>query len=86
MLRAFWESLKPLVFPMLILAIVSVIPNLLQSGLMFSTSSLMPFEIYEIARKPSPLRIAILVLNAGIVIYLIIALRKEHQVRGRRSA
>jgi uncharacterized membrane protein (DUF2068 family) len=51
-----------------------------------ATSSLMPFEIYEIASKPGPLRIAIFVLNASIVIYLIIALRKEHQVRGRRSA
>ncbi len=46
-----------------------------------ATSSLVPFEIYELAHRISPLRIAIFVLNVGIVIYLIVALRKEHQAR-----
>jgi uncharacterized membrane protein (DUF2068 family) len=43
-----------------------------------ATSSLIPFEIFEIARKTSLLRIFLLVLNVGIVIYLIASLRKEH--------
>jgi uncharacterized membrane protein (DUF2068 family) len=46
-----------------------------------ATSSLIPFEIYEIARKSTLLRIALFLLNVGIVIYLIVALRKEHQAR-----
>ena len=46
-----------------------------------ATSSLVPFEIYEIAHKISLLRIAIFVLNVGIVIYLIVTLRKERQAR-----
>jgi uncharacterized membrane protein (DUF2068 family) len=43
-----------------------------------ATSALVPFEIIEIARKMSLLRISILILNLCIVIYLIAALRKEH--------
>ena len=46
-----------------------------------ATSSLIPFEIYEIARRFTLLRIALFLLNVGIVIYLIVALRKEHQAR-----
>jgi len=46
-----------------------------------ATSSLVPFEIFEIARKMSLLRISLLVVNLGIVIYLIATLRKEHAVR-----
>jgi uncharacterized membrane protein (DUF2068 family) len=49
-----------------------------------ATSSLIPFEIYEIARKMSGLRISFLLLNVGIVIYLIVALRIEHAARSRR--
>lgn len=43
-----------------------------------ATSTLVPFEIYEIARRPTPLRFAFFFLNVGIVIYLIVILRKEH--------
>ena len=50
-----------------------------------ATSSLVPFEIYEIAHKISLLRIAIFVLNVGIVIYLIVTLRKERQARTGHS-
>jgi uncharacterized membrane protein (DUF2068 family) len=46
-----------------------------------STSTLVPFEIYEIAQKPTYLRFALFLLNVGIVIYLIITLRKEHLQR-----
>jgi uncharacterized membrane protein (DUF2068 family) len=35
-----------------------------------ATGSLIPLEIYEIVREPRPLRILILVLNIGVVIYL----------------
>jgi uncharacterized membrane protein (DUF2068 family) len=46
-----------------------------------ASSLLIPFEIYEIIQKPRALRIFILIVNAGIVIYLIAALRKEHAMR-----
>ncbi len=46
-----------------------------------ATSSLIPFEVYEIIRKFTVLRIALFALNVGIVIYLILALRKEHRAR-----
>jgi uncharacterized membrane protein (DUF2068 family) len=51
-----------------------------------ATGSLIPFEIYEIARKPSPVRITLFVLNVAIVIYLIITLRKDRRARARDSA
>jgi uncharacterized membrane protein (DUF2068 family) len=46
-----------------------------------ATSSLIPFEIYEIVRRLSLLRVSLLVLNVGIVIYLIVTLRREHRAR-----
>ena len=51
-----------------------------------ATSSLIPFEIYEIARKFSPIRVALFVLNVAIVIYLIVTLRKDRRERSRDSA
>jgi uncharacterized membrane protein (DUF2068 family) len=51
-----------------------------------ATSSLIPFELYEIYKKPSLPRIVLLVLNLAIVIYLIVALRAEHRDRGDRPA
>ena len=51
-----------------------------------ATSTLVPFEIYEIAKRPTPLRFAIFVLNVGIVIYLIAILRKEHIRRAQHAA
>ena len=50
-----------------------------------ATSSLVPFEIYEIAKKPTPLRFSLFLLNIGIVIYLIVTLRKEHANQARHS-
>jgi uncharacterized membrane protein (DUF2068 family) len=47
----------------------------------FATSSLIPFEIYEIIQKHSVPRIAILIVNIGIVAYLIVQLRKHHTAR-----
>jgi uncharacterized membrane protein (DUF2068 family) len=46
-----------------------------------ATSSLIPFEIYEIVRRPTVLRGSLFVLNVGIVIYLIVTLRREHKAR-----
>ena len=48
-----------------------------------ATSSLVPFEIYEIAKKPTLLRISLFLLNVGIVIYLIATLSKEHAMRAK---
>jgi len=47
------------------------------------TSSLLPFEIYEIARRPNPLRIGVLVVNAAILAYLVVELVKERRERLR---
>jgi uncharacterized membrane protein (DUF2068 family) len=44
--------------------------------IILATSSLIPLECYEIVRRPSLVRIAALVLNLGIVVYLIINRRK----------
>jgi uncharacterized membrane protein (DUF2068 family) len=51
-----------------------------------ATGSLVPFEIYEIARRFTPIRVALFVLNVAIVIYLIITLRKDRRERSHRTA
>ncbi len=51
-----------------------------------ATSTLVPFEIYEIAKKPTALRFALFLLNIGIVVYLIVTLRKEHKNRAEYPA
>ncbi len=35
-----------------------------------ATSSLIPVEVYEIVREPRPIRIVILLINLGVVVYL----------------
>ena len=45
----------------------------------FITGSLIPFEAYEVFRKPTALRLLILALNAAIVAYLVLQLRKSHR-------
>jgi uncharacterized membrane protein (DUF2068 family) len=50
-----------------------------------ASTLLIPFEIYEIFEKPRALRVALLILNAGIVVYLIAALRKERAIRAKRQ-
>jgi uncharacterized membrane protein (DUF2068 family) len=52
----------------------------------FATGSLIPFEIYEIFQKLSLPRIAILIVNIGIVVYLTIQLRKHHAARAKSAA
>jgi uncharacterized membrane protein (DUF2068 family) len=44
-----------------------------------ATGLLLPLEVYEIARKPSPLRIAVFVANLGILVYLIVRLVQERR-------
>jgi uncharacterized membrane protein (DUF2068 family) len=44
------------------------------------TGSLVPLEIYEIYRHPNWVKVAVLVINLGIVAYLI------SRIRGRRTA
>jgi uncharacterized membrane protein (DUF2068 family) len=46
-----------------------------------ATGSLIPFEIYEIARRFTIIRVALFILNVAIVIYLIITLRKDRRER-----
>jgi uncharacterized membrane protein (DUF2068 family) len=51
-----------------------------------ATGSLIPFEIYEIYRKFTAIRVVLFLLNVAIVIYLIITLRKDRRERARDSA
>jgi len=49
-----------------------------------ATTSFIPFEVWEIVKKLSALRVALVMLNIAIVIYLIVRLNREH--RSRRFA
>jgi uncharacterized membrane protein (DUF2068 family) len=40
------------------------------------TSSLVPVEIYEIHHHPTPLKVAVLIINVAIVAYLIVRIRR----------
>jgi uncharacterized membrane protein (DUF2068 family) len=44
------------------------------------TGSLVPVEVYEIHRHPTPLRFTVLVVNLAIVGYLIYRIRSENSV------
>ena len=50
-----------------------------------ATSSLIPFEFYEIVQRPTLLRVSLFVVNIGIVIYLAATLRREHRARAGSS-
>lgn len=41
------------------------------------TGSLLPFEIYELAKGASAAKIAAIVINAAVVVYLVIRVRKR---------
>jgi uncharacterized membrane protein (DUF2068 family) len=47
----------------------------------FATGSLIPFELYEIYRKFTYIRVGLFIVNVAIVIYLIITLRKDRRER-----
>ena len=51
-----------------------------------ATSSLIPVEIYEIARHPSLNKVLVIVLNVAILAYLIWRLRRESAPRHARRA
>ena len=51
-----------------------------------ATGSLIPFELYEIARKLTLIRVTLFVVNVAIVIYLIYILRKDRRERVADSA
>jgi uncharacterized membrane protein (DUF2068 family) len=51
-----------------------------------ATGSLIPFEIYEIARKFTLVRVALFVVNVAIVFYLIAILSKDRKQRAADSA
>lgn len=40
-----------------------------------------PFELYELSRGVTPLRLGMLVLNLGVVGYMVLALRRTRQTR-----
>ncbi|MBV8519231.1 MAG: DUF2127 domain-containing protein [Acidobacteria bacterium] len=44
-----------------------------------ATSSFIPFEIYEIVKEVTALRIAMLVVNVAIVVYLIVQVKRHHR-------
>ena len=46
-----------------------------------STASLMPIEILEIYKRPSAARVALLLVNLGVVAYLVRELRRMHGER-----
>ncbi|HEX4006171.1 MAG TPA: DUF2127 domain-containing protein [Acidobacteriaceae bacterium] len=45
------------------------------------TGSLIPLEIYEICRHPTAVRILVLILNAAIVVYLLVRIRRDRSQR-----
>jgi uncharacterized membrane protein (DUF2068 family) len=47
------------------------------------TSSLVPLEVYEIYRHPTPIKIIVLVINIAIVGYLLYRIAKEPRKQGR---
>lgn len=52
------------------------------------TSSLVPLEVYEIHRHPTPVKIVVLVINIAVVVYLLYRIAKEprdQQGRGNRQ-
>jgi uncharacterized membrane protein (DUF2068 family) len=46
-----------------------------------ATSALVPFEIYEIVHKVNVLKISVLVVNLGFVVYVALKLREERRQR-----
>jgi uncharacterized membrane protein (DUF2068 family) len=56
-----------------------------------ATSALVPFEIYEVVQKSNPpqillLKLLVLVVNLGFVVYVVVKLRQEHRQRRTQRA
>jgi uncharacterized membrane protein (DUF2068 family) len=49
--------------------------------MVIATSALVPFELYEIVHKVNPLKLAVLVVNLGLVVYVVVKLRQERRQR-----
>ncbi len=49
------------------------------------TSSLVPLEVYEIYRRPTPVKIIVLILNIAIVAYLLYRIFHESRAHQRRQ-
>jgi uncharacterized membrane protein (DUF2068 family) len=45
-----------------------------------STASLLPLEVYEIAKGASPAKILVLLANIAIVVYLVIEVRRTRNI------
>jgi uncharacterized membrane protein (DUF2068 family) len=52
-----------------------------------ATSSFIPFEIYEIVKRVTALRVLMLIANIAIVIYLVVQVKRHHRdaVSSRRA-
>ena len=46
-----------------------------------ATTSFIPFEVWEIVKKATALRVALVISNIAIVIFLILRLTREHRFR-----
>jgi len=46
-----------------------------------STAGLIPLEVYEIQRHPTAIKIVVLLINVGIVLYLIARVRQKDQLQ-----
>ena len=51
-----------------------------------ATSSLIPLELYELARRPTFSKVLVIVLNAAILAYLVWRLRREAALRRSAAA
>ncbi len=51
-----------------------------------ATSSLVPFELYEVYHKVNILKILVLMVNIGFVVYLVVKLRQEHRQKREPKA
>jgi uncharacterized membrane protein (DUF2068 family) len=50
-----------------------------------ATALLLPPEVFEIARKASAMRVAVLLVNLAILVYLIVKMWQQHRSRGDRA-
>ena len=51
-----------------------------------TTAGLIPFEVYELAKHFTPVKIIALLVNIGIVVYLVLRVRREHHPRMKTAS
>jgi uncharacterized membrane protein (DUF2068 family) len=49
------------------------------------TASLVPFEIYEIYLRPTPIKVFVLIINLGVVAYLLYRITHDPRHSERRK-